>query len=214
MRVVSVNVGRPREFLLKGRTYTSSIWKEPVAGRLAVRGVNIDGDEQADLKVHGGHDKAIYAYAAEDYEWWSGQVGRDLGPGTFGENLTTSGTNLRDARVGERWRVGTTVVEVAQPRLPCFKLGVRMEDPTFPKRFAGAERWGTYLRIVEEGEVGAGDEIDVLSRPDHDVTVALIGAVYYRDRARAAELLSAPELPAGWRTWVQEKASRESAAEV
>lgn len=207
-RLVSVNVGTPRTFELKGKTHTSSIWKYPVAGRVGVRGVNVDGDDQADRKVHGGPDKAVYSYADEDYRWWSEQLGTDLGPGTFGDNLTTSGIDLNRSLVGERWRVGTTLLEVAQPRLPCFKLGVRMEDPGFPRKFSDAHRWGAYLRIVEDGEVEAGDEIEIVERPDHSVTVDLIASVYYGEHRRAGELLAAPQLPQGWRDWAQEILSR------
>jgi MOSC domain-containing protein YiiM len=201
--VVSVNVGRPRSFVLKGRSHNSSIWKEPITGRVRVRGVNVDGDEQADLKVHGGRDKAVYAYANEDYLWWSEQLGAEIGPGTFGDNITTQGIDVNGAVVGERWRIGTTTLEVAQPRLPCFKLGFRMDDPNFPHRFSQAARWGTYLRIVQEGEVGAGDEIEITERPDHGVTIDLIGKAYYLDKTLAAEILTAPQLPLGWRDWAR-----------
>ncbi len=207
IQIVSVNVGRPRGFALKGRTYTSAIWKEPVRGRVRIRGVNVDGDDQADRSVHGGADKAIYAYADEDYTWWSQQLGRELDRGTFGENLTTRGIDLQSCLVGERWSIGTATLEVAQPRLPCFKLGVRMDDPSFPRRFARAARWGAYLRIVGEGEIGAGDQVTVLERPDHDVSVALIGAVYYGDASRPEALLDAPQIPDGWRRWATEKRS-------
>lgn len=200
-RVVSVNVGTPREFTLNGRRHTSAIWKEPVEGRLAVTGVNIAGDDQANRKAHGGPDKAIYAYALEDYDWWSGELGTELGPGTFGDNLTLSGIAVNQALVGERWRVGATVLEVAQPRLPCFKLGNRMGDRAFPQRFAAASRWGAYLRIVEEGDVGKGDPVTVLSRPDHSVTVDLVARIYEDDHSRASELLAAPQLPDSWRDW-------------
>jgi MOSC domain-containing protein YiiM len=200
-RVVSVNVGRPREFTLKGKRHTSAIWKEPVEGRLAVRGVNIEGDDQANRKAHGGPDKAIYAYALEDYAWWSGELGTDIAPGTFGDNLTLEGLDLNGALVGERWRVGNSVLEVAQPRTPCYKLATRMDDPAFARRFSAAARWGTYLRIVEEGDVAAGDPVAVLSRPDHSVTVGLIGQIYEEDHSRASELLAAPQLPDIWRSW-------------
>jgi len=200
-RVVSVNVGTPREFDLNGKRYTSAIWKEPVEGRLAVRGVNIDGDDQADRKHHGGPDQAIYAYALEDYDWWSAELGRPIAPGTFGENLTLAGIDVNGALVGEHWRVGNTVLEVAQPRLPCYKLANRMGDRTFARRFAAASRWGAYLRIVEEGDVAAGDPAVVLSRPDHSVTVDLIGRIYEDDHSRASELLEAPQLPEYWRSW-------------
>jgi MOSC domain-containing protein YiiM len=136
--VESVNVGTPRAVGWRGRTVTTAIWKAPVVGRVAVRGVNVDGDEQGDRKVHGGVDKALYAYAAEDYDWWAEQLGRGLGPGTFGDNLTTRGLEVSAAVVGERWRAGATLLEVAQPRIPCFKLGIRMGSQRFPRRFAAA----------------------------------------------------------------------------
>ena len=199
--VVSVNVGTPREFSLDGKRHTSAIWKEPVADRVPVRGVNVAGDDQADRINHGGPDKAIYAYALEDYDWWSGQLGIELAPGTFGENLTLAGVEVNQALVGERWRVGNTVLEVAQPRLPCYKLANRMGDRAFARRFAAASRWGAYLRIVEEGDVAAGDAVTVLSRPDHSVTVDLIARIYEDDHSRAAELLAAPQLPEKWRAW-------------
>src|SRR4029079_17647984 len=129
--VVSVNVGLPRTVEWFGRQVTTAIWKEPVADAVAVRGVNLAGDDQADRRVHGGVDKAVYAYATEDYEWWAKQLGTALAPGTFGENLTVAGVHLGSRVVGEQWRVGTARLEVAQPRLPCFKLGIRMGDASF-----------------------------------------------------------------------------------
>ena len=201
--VTSVNVGQPRQFELNGRSFTSAIWKFPVEGRLQVRGVNIVGDDQADREVHGGHDKAVYAYAQEDYDWWTAQLGFAPEPGTFGENLTVTGIDLNGSLVGDRWRVGSAVLEVTQPRLPCFKLGVRMGDARFPRRFARAARWGTYLAIVEEGEIGAGDRIELIHRPPHHVTVDLVARVYYHDHSRAGELLEADSLPAGWRGWAE-----------
>ncbi|HYZ92417.1 MAG TPA: MOSC domain-containing protein [Actinomycetota bacterium] len=201
--LISVNVGRPRTFELKGNTHTSSIWKSPVTGRVRVRETNIEGDRQSDLNVHGGIDKAVYAYAVEDYGWWSEHLGRELGPGTFGDNLTTRGLDLRQALVGEHWRVGTAVLEVSEPRLPCFKLGFRMEDPNFPRKFSDAGRWGTYLRVVEEGEIGAGDEIDVVERPDHDVTIARIARTNFGDFTGLAELLATPGLSEKWRARIR-----------
>ena len=132
--LVSVNVGRPRSVEWRGRSVTTAIWKAPVAGAVAIRGVNLLGDDQADRRVHGGPDKAVYAYAVEDYEWWAATAG-PLGPGTFGENLTTRGIALGDCAIGDRWHVGGAVLEVAQPREPCFKLGIRMGDDGFPERF-------------------------------------------------------------------------------
>jgi MOSC domain-containing protein YiiM len=156
----------------------SGIWKSPVDGRVAVRGVNLDGDGQADLRVHGGVDKAVYAYASEDYEWWSEQLGRDLEPATFGENLTTAGVDLNELTIGTRLRVGSAVLETAGPRLPCFKLGMRMGDATFVDVFDGAERYGAYFRIAEAGDVGAGDDIVVAPLERPGVTVRELGAGY------------------------------------
>jgi MOSC domain-containing protein YiiM len=138
----------------------SAIWKTPVEGPVAFGGVNVDGDDQADRRVHGGRDKAVYAYAIEDYEWWASSTG-PLAPGTFGENLTTSGIDLRACSIGDRWHVGTAILEVSQPRQPCFKLGIRMSDDGFPDRFADAGRPGTYLRIMDAGHVAPGDVIDM-----------------------------------------------------
>jgi len=161
--VTSVNVGAPRIVEWFGREVETSIWKQPVVGRVAVAGVNLTGDRQSDLRVHGGPDKAVYSYAAEDYEWWAGELGGELAPGTFGENLTVRGVDLAAAVVGERWQVGSAVLEVRQPRQPCFKLGIRMGNADFVQRFAAAGRLGRYFAIVEPGDVGAGDGIVRLS---------------------------------------------------
>lgn len=205
-RLVSVNVGRPREVETpKGRAVQTAIWKAPVAGRVAVAGVNVAGDDQADRTVHGGPDKAVYAYAREDTGWWESQLGRELGPGAFGENLTTEGVEVSGAVVGERWRIGTCEFEVCQPRLPCFKLGLRMDDPRFLARFTAANRPGAYLRIVLEGEIAAGDGIEVAGRPDHGITVALVAHAIEVDHGRLREILAAPQLAAGLRDWAADR---------
>lgn len=160
-RLVSVNVGRPRPVEHLGRLRETAIRKEPATGRLAVRGVNVEGDDQADRRVHGGPDQAVYAYAREDYEWWERELGQPLEPGTFGENLTTAELDVTGAHVGERWRIGGLVLEVTRPRLPCWKLGQRMGDQRFVARFGDAGRFGAYLRIVEAGDVAAGDGVEV-----------------------------------------------------
>lgn len=174
--VVSVNVGASRDVEWHGRLVRTAIWKEPVTGPVAVRGVNVAGDDQADRRVHGGMHKAVYAYGLEDYRWWSDQLGVELGPATFGENLTVKGFDVNAAWVGERWRVGTCVLEVSEPRLPCFKLGVRMGTADFVELFEMVARFGTYLRIVEEGSVTAGDSVELVSRPDERLTVAELAA--------------------------------------
>ena len=199
--VVSVNVGGTRTVMLGERPVRTAIWKAPVDGPVRLQGVNLDGDEQADREVHGGPDKAVYAYSLEDLAWWTTRLGRPVGPGTFGENLTTQGIDLADALVGERWSVGSAVLEVTQPRVPCYKLGIRMDDRRFPAAFAAAERPGAYLRIVTAGSLQAGDPIRVLSRPDHGVTIGLITHAYHSDHRLAERLLDAPELPAPWVQW-------------
>ena len=204
--LLSVNVGTPREIEWLGRREKTSIWKAPVEGRVPVRGVNVAGDDQANREVHGGPDKTVYAYAREDTEWWERELGRRLEHGNFGENLTVSGIDVTGAVVGERWAVGTTVLEVAQPRIPCWKLGARMQDPSFPVHFAAAGRPGAYLRIVEEGEIGAGDEIRVGEKPGHGLTVGDVARIYHQERNRAALLLRAPELAEGWQEWASRRA--------
>jgi MOSC domain-containing protein YiiM len=205
MEVVAVNVGEPREVRLGSRVISTSIWKHPVASRVAVRGVNLAGDDQADRSVHGGPDKAVYAYASEDAAWWSQQREEDLGDAPFGENLTTRGIDVSGALLGERWRVGSTLLEVRQSRTPCFKLGLRMGDPRFVRAFARADRPGAYFGILEEGDVGAGDAIEVVHRPDHDVTVALMHRALLQDHSLLPELLAAPDLMPSWRDYVLER---------
>ena len=164
--VVSVNVGRPQQLSVRrGRPLMSAIGKAPVEGRVRVAGVNVEGDDQADRRVHGGPDKAVYAYAAEDAAFWEAELGRELGPGAFGENLTTEGVDVSGAVVGERWRIGSVELEVCQPRLPCSKLALRLGEPEMVKRFAQASRPGAYLRIVSEGSLAAGDAIEVSRGP-------------------------------------------------
>jgi MOSC domain-containing protein YiiM len=202
-RLLAVNVGAVRQIELAGQARTTAIWKLPVSGRVAVRGVNLVGDDQADRHAHGGPDKAVYAYAREDYAWWERQLDRTLDPGMFGENLTTERIDLTDALVGERWRVGSAVLQVTSPRVPCWKLGARMGDPRFPARFAAAGRPGAYLAILEQGALGAGDRIQVIHRPGHGVTVGLVAASYHRDHRLAASILAAPELAEAWRHWAE-----------
>ena len=203
-KVLSVNVGRARQFDFNGRPAKSAIWKSPVAGRVAARGVNLEGDDQADRKAHGGPDKAIYAYAIEDMRWWEETLGRPLEYGEFGENLTTEGIAENDALVGERWAIGTLVLEVSEPRIPCWRLGARMNDPKFPRRFTEALRPGAYLRIIVEGDVAAGDEISIIEKPDHDLTVRDIFRIYTRDREEAGRLLAIPRISESWRAWAED----------
>jgi MOSC domain-containing protein YiiM len=207
-RLLSVNVGRPQPVgLRRGRTVRSAIGKAPVDGRVRVAGVNLEGDDQADRRVHGGPEKAVYAYASEDTAWWRQQLGRELGPGAFGENLTVEGIDVSGAVVGERWRLGTVELEVCQPRFPCFKLGLRFGDPKMLKRFTQAERPGAYLRIVCGGEIGAGDAIAVEDRPAHGITIALVARAVMIDPALLVLAASAPALPGDLADWMRERAA-------
>ncbi|HEV3000269.1 MAG TPA: MOSC domain-containing protein [Solirubrobacteraceae bacterium] len=208
--LVSVNVGRTRTVPRPPsgrRMVRTAYWKAPVEGRVAVRGVNVEGDEQADRKLHGGPDKAVYAYALEETRAWEAETGVELGPGGMGENLTIEGLDVSGAVVGERWAIGSVLLEVVQPRLPCFKLNMRMGDRGFSKRFIAAGRPGAYLRIVEEGELGAGDAVEVVRRPDHDVTMRLMMHAALVDRDRLPELLAAPELILAWQEMIEERAA-------
>lgn len=202
--VVSVNIGHVEHVDHHGRDETTAIFKRPTHERVAVTTETFGADEQADRVAHGGPDRIAYAYAAEDLEWWESQLNRDVGPGSMGENLTLAGVDITNALIGERWRVGTAVFEVSGLRTPCFKLGIRMGIEAFSVRFAKARRPGAYLRVIEPGEVGAGDPVEVVHRPDHGVTMVLVADAYHRDHSLAARLLDAPELQAGWREWAEQ----------
>ena len=209
MKVLSVNVGVPREVFWRGKPVTTGIFKDPVAGRVPIRALNLDGDRQADLRVHGGPDKAVYAYPSEFYDLW-----RDARPelafpwGQFGENLTTEGFRDEDVSVGDRFRVGTAELIVTQPRLPCFKLGIRMGRDDFVTDFLKRGLLGFYLAVAREGEVEAGDPIVALSRDPRGFRVTEIARLYARDRhdveglERAAEL---DVLPEGWRQYFRKR---------
>ena len=200
--VVSVNVGRPALLATGRRVVPSAIGKTPVSGPVAARGVNLEGDEQADKLNHGGPDQAVYAYASEEAAFWSELVGRELGPAAFGENLTLAGVDVSRARIGERWRIGSVELRVAGPRVPCYKLEASLGVPGFQKAFLHAGRPGAYLAIAREGELQAGDAVDIVHRPEHGVTVALVIQALLIDRTRLGELAPAradmlPKL-AGW----------------
>ncbi len=212
--VLSVNVGGVRQFEYRGRPAVSAIWKSPVMGRVAARGVNLEGDDQADRKAHGGPDKAVYAYAIEDAQWWAEELGRSLEFGELGENLTTEGIEVTNALVGERWEIGSTVLEVSEPRVPCWRLAVRMEDNSFPRRFMKAGRPGAYLRIAVEGTLGSGDKIRVVERPDHDLTIGDIFRIYTRDQEEAERLLTVPQMSLGWQRWAERWLEKQKGRQV
>jgi len=207
--VVSVNVGMPRDVEWAGRTVRTAIWKEPTDQRVTVEHDNLAGDHQADLRVHGGPDKAVYAYGVEDYRWWEARLGAPLDPGAFGENLTTGGLELADAVIGEVWAVGTAVLQVAQTRLPCFKLGIRMGDAGFVQEFDRARRFGVYLRILEVGAVATGDEIAVVSRPTHGMTAAIFADILdSHDPVAIRRLLEVDAVPEGTKHWASRQLDR------
>lgn len=166
-------------------------------------------DDQADRQAHGGPDKAIYAYADEDRRWWEIDLGRSIDVGGFGENLSTEGIDLTEALVGERWRVGTTLLEVSEPRMPCWRLNLRMAEPRFVKLFGAAGRPGTYLRIVEEGDIGAGDVIEIVATPDHALTVGEVARIFHHDRQAAGQLLAVNDLSEAWIAWAQRTLDRQ-----
>ena len=196
-RVVSVNVGATRSVRWQGRDVTTAIWKAPAVGPVEVRGVNIVGDDQADRRVHGGADKAVYAYAAEDYDWWSSTLG-PLAPGTFGENLTTTGLDLNSCRIGDHWALGSTVLEVAQPRSPCFKLGIRMGDDTFPSRFDEAARPGVYLRIVTPGWLTTDDRVSVVAAEPPAIEIGWLAGTHLT-AAVLKQIAADRRVPREWR---------------
>src|SRR5262245_53588811 len=186
MKLLSVNVGLPREVEWDGRIIRTSIFKTPVAGRVVVRKINLDGDEQSDLTVHGGVDKAVYVYPSEHYAFWREELpDADLSWGAFGENFTTEGA-LDDSAVhiGDRFRIGSAEFVVTQPRIPCFKLGIRFGRADMVKRFLHSGRNGFYLAVAKEGEVSAGDSIQVLARDENGVTVTDIVQLYTSDAAK------------------------------
>lgn len=200
-RIASLQVGGPRTHRWLGRELTTSIFKSRVDGPVALAGVNLAGDDQADRQVHGGKDKVAYAYAREDLDWWSAELGREVEDGSMGENLTLLGIDVTGAVVGEHWRVGTALLQVSEPRTPCWKLGLRMNDARFPRRFAAARRPGAHLRLLEAGVLEIGDAVTVVQRPGHGVTLADVVAVYFGDSDNLAPLLEVPELSAHWREW-------------
>ena len=209
MRVLSVNVGLPREVQWRGRPVTTGIFKEPVAGRVPIRALNLDGDRQADLRVHGGPDKAVYAYPSEFYELWRRERPElDFAWGRFGENLTTEAVLDDEVSVGDRFRVGTAELVVTQPRLPCFKLGIRMGRDRFVSEFLERGLLGFYLSVAREGEVEAGDSIVELARDPRGFRVTEVARLFSRDRddvdglRRAADL---DVLPESWREYFRRR---------
>jgi MOSC domain-containing protein YiiM len=183
MKIVSINVGLPRTLPFHDREVTTGIFKSPVSGPVMMRRLNLDGDRQADLQNHGGRNKAVYAYPSEHYEFWRGELpGMEFPWGIFGENLTTEGLKEEDACIGDHFRIGQAVVVVRQPRIPCYKLGLRFGRDDMPKRFLASGRSGIYFSVQEEGLVTAGDAIERVHRDEHGISVAEVNRAYVHGR--------------------------------
>jgi MOSC domain-containing protein YiiM len=212
MKVVSVNVGLPREVPWKGQTVTTGIFKEPVEGRVMLRTLNLEGDRQADLSVHGGRSKAVYAYPAEHYRYWSRELpDLPLPWGMFGENVTTEGLQEEELNIGDRLRIGAAEVMVTEPRMPCYKLGIRFGREDILKRFLASGRSGFYVAVLREGEVGAADTIQRIHQEPKSVTVSDVVRLYVSDRDNRELLRRAVEveaLPEGWREHFRRRLER------
>ena len=212
MKLISVNTGLPRDVTWHGRNVTTGIYKHPVEGRVALAKLNLEGDRQADLSVHGGESKAVYCYPIEHYDYWKRELpGRELPLAVFGENFTTAGMAEDTVHLGDRFSVGSAQVLVTQPRLPCYKLGVRFQSDDMVKRFLASGRTGFYVAVSQEGEVGAGDDITELSRDTNAVPVSEITRLYvakaYRsdDVASARRALRVAALPESWKDYLRQR---------
>src|SRR5579862_672246 len=213
-RLLSLNVGLPRDIAWQGRTVHTGIWKEPVQGRRMARRLNIDGDCQGDLAGHGGEHRAVFVYQIESYRYWQSQLGRhDFIPGQFGENFTIEGLPDDEVCIGDRYRVGSALFEVTQPRVTCYRVGIRMAEPAMAALLVSHHRPGFYFRVLEEGEVGAGDEITKVSDGSERITVADIDALLYLpnpSREKLERSLRVPALSQGWKTSLKAIAERKT----
>jgi MOSC domain-containing protein YiiM len=215
MKLISVNRGLPKEIRWNGMNATTSIYKEPVKGRVALRTMNLDRDRQSDLTVHGGKDKAVYCYPVAHYEYWKETLpGRALPPGSFGENFTIESPLEHSVHIGDRFSIGSAEVVVTQPRLPCYKLGIRLESGDMVKRFLESGRSGFYMAVIREGVVGAGDQIFLLSLDANAVPVSEITRLYIakelgsEDARQVRRALKVDALPDSWKEYFQEKLNR------
>lgn len=208
MKIISLNVGRPRLVMSRGEAVSTGIFKEPAEGRVMLRTLNLDGDRQADLTAHGGPTKAVYAYPVEHYDFWRRELPEmSLPYGMFGENLTLSGLD-ESVNIGDTFRIGAAEVMVTQPRLPCYKLGIKFGRTDILKRFLQSRRTGFYFSVLREGEVGAGDEVEPLARAEHGVTIADIVRLYAFDKRDVETLrraLIVEALPESWKEYFRER---------
>ena len=202
-RLVSLNVGRPRDVAWQGKTVRTAIWKAPVTGPRMVRRINIDGDDQGDRLAHGGEHRAVFVYQLDSYRYWERELGRDdLTPGQFGENFTVEGLADDEVCIGDRYRVGAALFEVTQPRVTCYRVGIRMDEPAMPSLLVAHHRPGFYLRVLEEGEVQAGDAIEKVADGPERLTIAQVDALLYlpgKSRALLERALRVPALSEGWK---------------
>ncbi len=212
MKLISLNTGLPREVTWHGARVSTGIFKEPVHNRVALRRLNLDGDRQADLSVHGGVDKAVYCYPLTHYDYWKSELpGRDLPMGIFGENFTLDDFSEDSVHLGDRFSVGSAEVIVTQPRLPCYKLGIRFEADEMVKRFFKSGRTGFYVSVAKEGEVGAGDEMRLISRDPNGVPVSAVIRLYAEKRYSEAEValleraIRVAALPEGWKEYFRQR---------
>ncbi len=197
-RIISVNTGAVRDLVIGGRPDCSAIDKRPAAGPVRAGRLGLGGDEHGDTENHGGPEQAVYAYAREDLDWWTEQLGRELPSGAFGENVTTAGIDVSAALIGETWRMGQVIAQVTSPRIPCETFKAWTGEDHWVRRFAVAGRPGAYLRVLTEGELAAGDDIEVLARPEQQVTVAESMVAYYGDADLMRKLLTVPGRGAKW----------------
>ena len=211
MKVISVNVGLPRETVWKNTTVRTGIFKDPISGPVAIGKLNLAGDSQADLTVHGGEDKAVYGYPAEHYQYWQRELPDvAFSPGNFGENLTTEGLLENTLCIGDTLRVGAAILTVTQPRMPCYKLNLRFGRDDMIKRFLMSGRSGFYFSVAGVGEVSAGSEVDILSRDPNRVTVIDIVRLYLGETPGSDLLqraMSVPALPASWKTHLLQRSA-------
>jgi MOSC domain-containing protein YiiM len=209
MKIISVNVGLPRTVIWKNQPITTGIFKEPVTGRIRLREFNLEGDRQADLSVHGGPNKAVYVYPAEHYDYWRQELpDMNLPWGMFGENLTTEGLLEDQINIGDRFRVGSVEVMVTEPRMPCYKLALKFGRDDIIKRFLASGRSGFYLAVLHEGEIGAGDAIELTQQDPNRVTVADIVRLYVQDKNNVALLQRVVQVEAlseGWRDYFRQR---------
>jgi MOSC domain-containing protein YiiM len=208
MKLISVCVGLTRQVDWKGKPVTTGIFKQPVNERVMLRSLNLDGDQQADLTVHGGVEKAVYAYPMEHYAYWRQELpDEDLPWGAFGENLTIEGLSETDVNIGDRFRIGTSEVMVTQPRFPCYKLNLKFGRDDMVKRFLNSRLSGIYFSVVQEGEVGVGDAIERVGRDENNVTVADIVQIYVREASEdlVRRAVQVPALAADLRSYFQQQ---------